>query len=84
MFVTHWAKEDRKRPGMAENWLAETQSIKTNKENYTTLTNLSTKYLVKVIPWLSNCTGYNPLAKARRLSPRTDGQTMIQLVLNCV
>ena len=26
---------------------------------------------------LSACTGDNPLAKARRLSPRTDGQTML-------
>ena len=82
--VTHWAKEDRKHPGMTENWLAGMQSIKTNKEIYTTLTNLSTKYLVQVIPWMSNCTGDYPLAKARELSPRTDGQTMILLVLNCV
>ena len=29
--------------------------------------------------WLSACMGDNPLAKARGLSPRTGGQTMVQL-----
>ena len=29
-----------------------------------------------VMPWLSPCTGDNPLAKACRLSPHTGGQTI--------
>ena len=35
---------------------------------------------MQVIPWVFNMYGRNPLAKARGLSPRTDGQIKVRIL----